>query len=117
MADENLIRLTDVCNEGETLLLDLTFKDADGAGVVPPTGFWTLYNLADETIINNRSAVGMTPSASTYTIELSGSDNALIDECLFVEEHRFYFEYRHGDGGARTGNGEVQILVQNMHKK
>lgn len=117
MPDDNLIRLDSFVSEGETALIDITFKDADGVGTVPASGFWTLYNLADESIINSRSVVGMTPSASTYTIELTPSDNALVDENLLTEEHRLYFEYLYGDGGARTGNGEVQILVQNMHKK
>jgi len=118
MAEENLIRLNSVCNEGETFFVTLTFKDADDVGVVPPTGSWTLYNLADETIINSRTAVGITPSASTYTIELTPADNALVDENLLTEEHRCFFSYNYGpSGGIYTANGEVQILVENMHKQ
>ena len=118
MANENLIRLGTPVNEGATSFIDITFKDADDLGVVPPTGSWTLYNLADETIINSRTAVGITPSASTYTIELTPADNALVDENLLTEEHRCFFSYNYGpSGGIYTANGEVQILVENMHKQ
>ena len=116
MANENLIRLETPVNEGATSFIDITFKDADDVGVVPPTGSWTLYNLADETIINSRTAVGITPSASTYTIELTPADNALVDENLLTEEHRLFFSYNYPSAGTYTANGEIQILVENMHK-
>ena len=70
------IRLTEKVNERSTAILSVTFKDSDGALVVPKSATWTLSD-GDNAVVNSRSEVPISPLASTVHIVLHGDDLAL----------------------------------------
>jgi hypothetical protein len=70
------VELTTHAVEKSTYVITVSFTDEDGVAVIPTAGTWTLTNEGG-TVINSRSAVAMSPLASTYKIVLSGLDLAM----------------------------------------
>jgi hypothetical protein len=112
----NLVRTKKIVNEGKSASAVLTFKDENGDEIVPSTAKYTLYDFKSDTVINDRTDVDMPGSTATRTIELTGSDNVIVNDALFLEEHRLYVEFTYA-GGAKSGSVEAQFHVANMRKE
>lgn len=63
-------------NEESTYPVVVTFRDEAGDLMVPSSATWTLTTAAGA-VINSRSAVAITPLASSVTIVLKGDDLSL----------------------------------------
>lgn len=63
-------------NEESTYKITCAFTDAEGVAVAPKTAAWTLTDY-DGTVINSRTAVAITPTASSVTVVLTGDDLAI----------------------------------------
>lgn len=55
----------------------VSFVDDTGAATTPSAATWTLTDSAGE-VVNSRTAVAISPLATTATIVLSGADLALL---------------------------------------
>ena len=69
------IILSDHATERSTYVVDVAFRDEDGAAVVPTSAVWTLTDDLG-TAINEREDEAITPAASV-AIVLSGADLAV----------------------------------------
>ena len=68
--------LTTSAVERSTFVITAAFTDHAGAAVVPTAMAWTLTD-GSGAVVNSRSAVAISPLASTVSIVLSGLDLAL----------------------------------------
>lgn len=118
MQETNLLRPREnLVSQNSNAFVSLTFKDEDGVVTIPVSASYTLYNYADGSVINSRSAVSIPGTGSTRTITLSPADNVINDDALKREEHRLAITFTYGAGGAKTGKDEIQIIVENLKKE
>lgn len=71
------ITLATRAKERSTYVITVSFTDDADLPVAPTTLTWTLTDLSGN-VINSRSAISATPTASTMKIVLSGNDLALV---------------------------------------
>lgn len=64
--------------EQSTLAVNISFRDEDGAAVVPDSATWSLTN-GYGVVVNSRTAISLAPLASTVTVVLTGADLAMLD--------------------------------------
>jgi len=74
-----VIRLEDKAEEQSTYAVKAEFFDHDGTAVTPTTVQWTLKDSLHNDVINERSAVSVTPASLIYIV-MSGDDLALTAE-------------------------------------
>ncbi len=111
----NLVRTKKIVNEGKSAFAVVTFKDENGDDIVPSTAKYTLYDYKSDGVINSRTDVDIPGSTATRTIELTDLDNVIVNDALFLEEHRLFVEFTYS-GGAKSGSVEIQFHVANMRK-
>jgi len=70
--------LTTSAVERSTFVIAVAFTDHDGDPVVPTAMSWTLTN-GSGAVVNGRTAVAISPLASSANIVLQGADLALPD--------------------------------------
>jgi len=104
-----------VAKEKSTLKVTVAFADEDGNAVTPTALTWTLTDR-DGTVINERSAVSVTP-ASSNVIALSGNDLALQSgETAKYVERRFLVEgtYTSSLGAGLPLKWSGAFLLENL---
>lgn len=65
--------------EGSTYAITVTFRDDEGALVVPSSATWTLSDPCGD-VINARDGIAIGSLASSVTVVLSGNDLDLVDD-------------------------------------
>lgn len=73
------VTLTAEAVEQSTYIVTATFRDEDGAAVIPLTAAWTLTNEYG-VVVNSRQDVAIAPIASTINVVLTGADLAMLGE-------------------------------------
>lgn len=68
-----MIVLSTTPNEGASIVIQVEFKDVDGADFVPKTCVWSLTDKAGN-VINARDRVAATPATATHDFVLFGAD-------------------------------------------
>ena len=111
----NLVRTKKIVNEGKSAFATVVFKDENGDPITPSTAIYTLYDFKSGGVINSRTDVAVPGSGDTRTIELTKLDNVIVDDSLFLEEHRLFVEFTYA-GGTKDGSIEIQFHVANMRK-
>ena len=64
--------------EEGTFIINAAYTDEDGNAVTPQTMAWTLTDI-DGNVINSRSAVDLSPMATSHNVVLKGDDLAIQD--------------------------------------
>jgi hypothetical protein len=108
---------TNVFNEKETGYITLTFTDEDDNAVTPDSATYTLYNEADNAIINSREGTTISPLAASVDIELTPSDNVIVDTALdnnVYEIHVLMIEWVYNTD--KQGKDEHRFNVKNLTK-
>lgn len=115
-----------IVDEGESLNLQVTLKDADGTTVNAAnvsTLTFTLYDLNSAGVINAwddkdvKNANNATIASSILTIRLEAADNAIAGSAKVgdIEMHVGKVKFTWSDGTAtRTGIEEVVFGVRNI---
>ncbi len=101
-------------------------KDEDGVAIAGSsliTLTVTLYNVADEAIINTRDDLdilgvnnGQVDSSGDGSWLMVAADNPVVDATKEFEDHIALFEYTYGTSPVRDGKDEVLLRVQNLTK-
>lgn len=98
--------------EGTLLITVGPFTDDTGATVTPSAVTWTLTDVVG-TVVNSRSAVSITPPASSVTILLSGDDLALSSTLRGVKRILLVrFVYTSTSGSGLVGYIEREFSIQ-----
>ncbi len=100
-------------NEKSPVFMTLTFKDENGADLVPTTVDWRLDDIVDGIKTEIVAWTSLSSPASTMNVTVPGSDNDITDETHVSE--RKAFGVRVDDGLAAEGYAESQYNVLNLH--
>lgn len=100
--------------EESTYPISVTFRDETGAAVTPSSATWTLTD-AQAQVVNSRSAVAISPLASTVTILLTGDDLSLASP-LFGNQRVLTVKwvYTSDLGAGLPANSEVRFTVDDL---
>lgn len=102
--------LTDHATEKSIYVITASFVNEDGAAVTPTAATWTLTDRAG-TVINSRSAVSITPLATSATIVLQGNDLALADARKRARFVTIEYAYTSALGTGLPGKVEVEFYI------
>jgi|SRR3990167_9583028 len=95
--------------ERSTYVITVAFTDDEGAAVTPTSATWTLTDL-DGNVINERSAVAITPLSTSATIVLTGDDLVIG---TYGEERELLVQavYDSDLGDDLTNNQAVRFVI------
>lgn len=102
--------LTDQATERATYVIDVSFTNEAGVAVVPTAATWTLTDRAG-TVINSRSAVSISPLASSVSIVLQGADLALPDMRKRARFVTIEYTYNSTLGTGLPGKVETEFYI------
>lgn len=94
------------------IFIDLSFKDEDGTAVVPNAIAWTLTDSSG-VVINNRSAVAVSPLASV-TIIVSGDDLAIGADGDQVRLLLVEWNYDSTVGNGVPDKTEIRFTIEDL---
>ncbi|HSW37859.1 MAG TPA: hypothetical protein VLL97_00030 [Acidobacteriota bacterium] len=83
-----------IINEKSTLVVALSFKDEDGADVVPVSAHYRLDDVASGVSIVARTA--LTSLAATMDLVVTAAQNAIKNGALATERKRLTVEFTYG---------------------
>lgn len=109
------VELTTHAIEKSTYVITVVFTDENSVAVIPTAATWTLTDW-NGIVINNRSAVAMSPLASTYNVVLSGLDLAIQTGESLVG-HRLLTVQATYNSSLGTGlllKAEVEFVVDSL---
>ncbi len=92
-------------NEGSSAFLTITFKDQTGAGVTPTSAAYRLDNAGTQA----KDWEAFTPSSSSYIIEITGAENAILNPELAQEIMTVTVRWTYGIGSSGTESFEYVI--------
>ena len=92
-------------NEGSSAFLTITFKDQTGTGVTPTTAAYRLDNAGAQV----KDWESFTPSSSSYIIEITGAENAILNPELATETMTVTVRWTYGTGSSGTESFEYVI--------
>lgn len=101
--------------EEGTFVIAATFTDEDGAGVIVDTLNWTLSDM-DGNVLNGRSAVSITPSATTESIVLQGTDLSIIAGQTRERMITLQWTYSSTYGTNLPQNEQATFLIDDLKK-
>ena len=101
--------------EEGTFVVLATFADEDGAGVIVDTLNWTLSDM-DGNVLNGRSAVSVTPSATTESIVLSGTDLTMVSGQTLERMITLKWTYSSTYGTNLPQNEQATFIIDNLLK-
>jgi len=101
--------------EEGTFVVLATFTDEDDAGVVCDTLTWTLSDL-DGNVLNGRSAVAITPSATTESIVLQGTDLAMVVSQTRERMLTLQWTYSSTYGTNLPQNEQATFIIDDLKK-
>jgi hypothetical protein len=102
--------LDDHATERSTYVITVSFVNEDGIAVTPTAATWTLTDRAG-TVVNSRSAVTITPLATSATIVLSGADLALPDARKRARFVTVEYAYSSALGSDLPGKVETEFYI------
>jgi hypothetical protein len=107
--------LTVVAKEKSTYLVTLAFTNAAGTAVTPDSATWTLSTMAG-TVINSRTAVAISPLASSVTVVLSGADLAMQSGETSTARRLFTVQatYTSTEGSSLPLKDEFELRISNL---
>lgn len=103
-------KLTDHATERSTYVITVAFRDETDAAVTPSAATWTLTDRAGA-VINSRSAVAITPLATSANIVLTGDDLALPDVRYRYRLVTVEYTYSSSLGAGLPGKEEVGFYI------
>ena len=92
-------------NEGSSAFLTITFKDQTGVGVTPTSAAYRLDNAG----VQVKDWKAFTPSSSSYIIEITGAENAILNSELTQETMTVTVRWTYGTGSSGTESFEYVI--------
>ena len=95
-------------NEGSSAFLTITFKDQTGTGVTPTTAAYRLDNAGAQV----KDWESFTPSSSSYIIEITGAENAILNPELATETMTATLRWTYGTGS--TGSESFEYVIKNL---
>ena len=95
-------------NEGSSAFLTITFKDQTGAGVTPTSAACRLDNSG----VHVRDWEAFTPSSSSYIVEITGAENAILNPELATETMTVTVRWTYGTGS--TGSEAFEYVIKNL---
>jgi len=104
----------DTFNERSTVLVTVAWYDADDAPVTPTTAAYRVDDV--------RSGVNIVPStaitglSTTNEIEITPSQNTVLDYRREFEQHAVTVTFTFGGGGSRQGTARYVFAVNNLPK-
>lgn len=99
--------------EEGTFVISLTFTDEDDNGVVCDSLNWTLSDM-DGNVLNGRSAVSITPSATTESIVLSGTDLTMISGQTHMRMITLQWTYSSTYGTNLPQNDQATFIIDDL---
>lgn len=100
-------------NEGSTAYLTANFKDKDSVLAAPTTISYRIDCLTNGSEVKDDTA--FTPAASSIEIELTKTDNALINQANYAERRLVTVTGTYGDDDEIIQEYEYDLI--NMKKK
>ena len=101
--------------EEGTFVIQATFADEDDAGVVCDTLTWTLSDM-DGNVLNGRSEVAITPSATTETIVLFGTDLSMVASQTNERLLTLHWTYSSSYGTNLPANEQATFMIDDLKK-
>jgi len=95
-------------NEGCTCVVELKFKDENGADVTPTSGRYNVVDAESETIVQHWTAFA--PTSSTQLVVIPANSNRLIVQAHVRETRVVTVEFTYG-AGSYVGTGEVRYTL------
>lgn len=86
--------------------LTITFKDQTGTGVTPTTAAYRLDNAGA-----GKDWESFTPSSSSYIIEITGAENAILNPRLATETMTVTVRWTYGT--RSTGSEAFEYVIKN----
>jgi len=107
--------ITQQVNEQSTAVFTVDFFNESGAPVAPASLKWSLVD-ADNTIINAREQIPITPAASV-NIVLSGADLQIVNPASTKEYRWLVVEgvYASSYGPNLAIKDEIKFIIRNLH--
>jgi len=98
----------ELIKEENTATLQVSFADEDGGAVTPSSG---TYQIDDESGQSVKAETGISPSAATHNITITGAENAIICDDKAYETRTVTVTWTNG---TITGKDIYQYQVQNL---
>lgn len=99
--------------EKTTHVLGLAFKDESGNPIIPNSASYMVEDVVSGTSI--KAETSFSPAGSDHDLEISWSDNALLDESHGSEVRRVLISFLYG-AGDKKGNQTYYYKILNSHK-
>ncbi len=103
----------ELVNEKSSCTVTLAFTDETGAAVTPSAGRYRIDDAGAGTQIKDWTS--FTPTGSTYDVEVSATENAILVAANEVEIHRLTVEFTYGVA-AKKGTAEYVFGIKNLTK-
>jgi hypothetical protein len=105
----------EIVNEKSTCILTVSFKDEDGAAVVPSSGNYRIDVLnADGTYSQVKGDAALPSLAAEVDIEITDEENAMLDPAVNSEQRVVTVTFSYGTGKA--GSAEYFYRLKNLGK-
>lgn len=99
----------DDVTEQSSWFVEISFFDQNKAPVVPSSITYSIYDISGALI---RGPIDVTPSSSTYEIEILPAENAILNPADDVEIRVVTINFKWGIGRARTD--EYRYRLKNL---
>lgn len=108
--------LTEKAKEKGTYVVNVAFLDEDAAAVVPTAATWSL-RTGDNTEVNSRTDIALTP-ATAVDIVMSGLDLEILRGLPEGERRYLVVEWTYNStlGAGLPGKEEIVFDIENLHK-
>ena len=102
----------EVVNEGSSCVVQVSFCDENEDPVIPTVGTYRIDDVGSGTAICASTA--FTPTAATHNIQISATENRILDATKQQERRLVTVTYQYGAG--KQGTGDYTYLVKNLSK-
>jgi hypothetical protein len=98
-------------NEGSALYFTFTFKDENGAPVIPTSIDWRLDDVTNNVQVLDWAAIGVPAASVNITVE--GANNAISAQTNAIEERKV--TVRINSGGPDAAYQDKTYKLQNLY--